>query len=1234
MNRRDHYGRTVLHLLCASDDPVATEYLQLLLTHPSVNINLQDEESGWTALHRALYAGHIHTALILLERTDIDYYIKDWEGLTAFDLYNTTVEGTCPSDNDEGSGADLFVWGGNRNYTLGLSHGNDSALPERVKLQCNERRTHHIAGSRFNRPYVRDISMSRWHTVLATNEPRKNVYVCGIGSQARLGRTAQSLPRFEPLRDFSDTAHTVVAGSDHTIIVTENGAVYTFGSNRMAQLGYTIEEGLGVVSSSSGTKRSGATSHPDQHSLQGPVSVVDGVELDLQVTPRRVQGPLKREVVLGAAASRLHSVVYTASGLYTWGTNNGQLGYDRHSAPVQVQPRRVTVVSVPVRQAAATEFATACLLETWDVMLLHGDANYRVTFPSPRVTSDVGLFRPRQMQLKPCIRKLTCSGTTFAALSDLGDLFTFHVEHSSTTGAKVVPPRPHLVWSVRRKFSAVRDVAIGNDDALILCTADGHVYVRAQKLDLKVKSRTPKFQLVPYLQRIVQVRANVTGSFAAMQVPWRLPNIPVRGGSLEHDLVALVSPIKGMLIADPVTCDAAHTDKGDEDEEDVSNSHVPRYVSQAKALLSHLTEARSKLASCGNASHYDAVLLVEHGAYAIPVHRLILAMRIPNLASIVWQGGEAYGVTMRDAHTVDCGKLSFASAMFLLLYLYTDDMPPVWCASVGYMVAEEARQADFDVRLVYTELYEWATTLSMVTLQEFLASRLVKPPRETLQAQLHDLFEGLLAQEPGPGADVVLHLADTDIMCHSIFLRRSPMLESLLNWRAMRGDSGFVHIDMPHWTWPVVRVGLAFLYMDADTAAFQGTDEDKSPDQFIDFVLDVLQLADELLLEKLQLITFGFLCPRVKPTNVAALLSDALRLNAPAFSQVCMEYATRHLETLLEMGCLSNLDVMERQTLTEYIQAQQDRVLHRSLARDRMLALSIKHQDYIADLDLPKPSLNLACLKVPKRLKSPRITPVDDMAAPFTPKQPPPGDESLLFTMDDVAPEPTPEPAWQTVGVKPPRQPRRSTDAPLASSPPISAPRSTRTEQRPMALTPPRTSPITPNAQTAVIQMSLGTKISQKERKKQQQQQQQLRTSSSESRPSWKSTTSKSGKPDVWGTSPSSFQGLSSSATPPAQSFAQIQAQQQAAMAQQRAQLNKPKSFAQILHEERIAQQQAERDRHEAEAFERWFEEESRRVQEQEARQAQRGDQTRRGRPRRGRRRGKPNPATARIDND
>ena len=60
------------------------------------------------------------------------------------------------------------------------------------------------------------------------------------------------------------------------------------------------------------------------------------------------------------------------------------------------------------------------------------------------------------------------------------------------------------------------------------------------------------------------------------------------------------------------------------------------------------------------------------------------------------------------------------------------------------------------------------------------------------------------------------------------------------------------------------------------------------------------------------------------------------------------------------------------------------------------------------------------------------------------------------------------------------------------------------------------------------------------------------------------------------------------------------------------------------------------RERQEAEAFERWFEEESRRVQEEARRSQSRRQDTRRGARsnNRGRRRGKPTPATARIDDD
>ena len=62
VNARDWLGRTALHLACASAEPSAIEYVRLLLAHPAINVNLQDVESHWTALHRALYHGNIAAA--------------------------------------------------------------------------------------------------------------------------------------------------------------------------------------------------------------------------------------------------------------------------------------------------------------------------------------------------------------------------------------------------------------------------------------------------------------------------------------------------------------------------------------------------------------------------------------------------------------------------------------------------------------------------------------------------------------------------------------------------------------------------------------------------------------------------------------------------------------------------------------------------------------------------------------------------------------------------------------------------------------------------------------------------------------------------------------------------------------------------------------------------------------------------------------------------------------------
>lgn len=51
-------------------------------------------------------------SLLLLQRTDTDRSLQDFEGYTAFDLYNLTVNGTKPGSGDPF--AELFTWGANR----------------------------------------------------------------------------------------------------------------------------------------------------------------------------------------------------------------------------------------------------------------------------------------------------------------------------------------------------------------------------------------------------------------------------------------------------------------------------------------------------------------------------------------------------------------------------------------------------------------------------------------------------------------------------------------------------------------------------------------------------------------------------------------------------------------------------------------------------------------------------------------------------------------------------------------------------------------------------------------------------------------------------------------------------------------------------------------------------------------------------------------------------------------
>lgn len=789
-------------------------------------------------------------------------------------------------------------------------------------------------------------------------------------------------------------------------------------------------------------------------------------ELDIQITPRRLAGPLKKEVVLGASASKIHSAAFTEDALYTWGTNTGQLGYDRNANAVQVLPRKVTAISQPIKELAVTEFATACLLASWDVLVFHNDSHFRVNFPMQRFSSDMSVFRPRQAQPKPSISKLTSSGTTFAALSDMGDVFTFSLDHPSEYSvkdsggaARSAVPKPQLVWSVRKKFTAVRDVAIGPDGSIVLSTESGHVYVRSRRAELssaggkgKAGGRAFKFQAVPYLQRIVKVCTNESGGFAAIKSDASFHELRPRGRTIEDDMKDLLPHLKTYshasenekdVAADVVEiCDRGIEETLDDDssDSDEAESANDRYVKMAELIGE---AARRWERGDGGSPFYGPhnlsppfgcdMFLVAGGRY-LPAHRIIFAARVPALRTVLESpptkvgGGAPNGIVVKQATdnivTVTLPSCSFGTALFLLHYLYTDDLPAVWTASVGLRVERSYAAAKINRTQVQSQLVGLANLLGLTHLLPCLNSPVQRTPTPSLRANMQNLFKMHVEADKHDFRlhDVELLFSDRVVPAHSALLRRSPFFAALFqpHWTSNRWrDDGVIEIEMRHMRWAVARIVLLHTYADGGTELFDGTDAELGADAFIDFVVEVMAAANELLLDRLKLVCCMLLRRRVTPQNVSAIMTDAHFYHALSLKTACMDYSARTMETLLESGALEELEHAILRDFTRYVRERQDERLHRRVATDHVAALIVKHQDYYDDLDIPKPSLGLSALKLKPRIRSPQLAPADSrrsgrvLPSPANSPELRPlsvgADPGMMFSMDEdeVAPSPS-----------------------------------------------------------------------------------------------------------------------------------------------------------------------------------------------------------------------------------
>uniref|UniRef100_A0A669DK58 Inhibitor of Bruton tyrosine kinase n=1 Tax=Oreochromis niloticus TaxID=8128 RepID=A0A669DK58_ORENI len=311
---RDAFGRTALHLAASLGKKALLEWL---LEIKSADLMLKDKESGWTALHRSAFYGQIHCLISLVKHGGL-LSTQDKEGLSVLDLTmkdrpsHVLFRNTDPTE--------VYTWGNNTNFSLG--HGNQESRqhPELVDV--------------FARTgvYIKQVVLCKFHSVFLSQKGQ--VFTCGHGQGGRLGHGDEQtylVPRMvEGL--MSHHCSQVAAAKDHTVVLTEEGYVYTFGLNTFHQIGLPL---INLVFSKM----------------------------------------LKGRTVIGVAAGRFHTVLWTREAVYTMGLNGGQLGYllDPNGEKCVTAPRQVSALhhkDVAISMAAASDGATVVVTEKGDVYLL------------------------------------------------------------------------------------------------------------------------------------------------------------------------------------------------------------------------------------------------------------------------------------------------------------------------------------------------------------------------------------------------------------------------------------------------------------------------------------------------------------------------------------------------------------------------------------------------------------------------------------------------------------------------------------------------------------------------------------------------------------------------------------------------------------------------------------------------------------------------------------------------
>ena len=1013
INVKDAKGLTLLHHTASTPTDNAQQFALALIVHPHIDLYAQDYENGWTALHRAFYFGNITIARAILERDNAGVsnssgntsqppslmQVKDREGHGPYDILTATIADRSlrtqdlPNRTDDSSSSngehdpshknseqeaehaflspvvhptvdvradELFAFGTNKNLSLGFGDQDDRHHPERITLKRPKRlfrrfsQEHYARKAneysklnsvyaekllsrsspservddlqdvlRFKPLYIQDVQMSKFHTVVLTTDPIANLYVCGHGVGGRLGTgNEKTLFNFTCVDAFgSSRISSVALGQDHTLAVNSRGELYTWGSNKHGQLGCGLPK-------------------------ESPKS-----EDVIQLSPRQIFGLMKKETIIGIAASRIHSVAHTGNALFTFGKNEGQLGLvDSQAGTLKVQstPRQVYAsrFSSNIFLVTAIDRATVILLENREV---HVFANYgavKLQFPLDGFSNYFlrQSFLATKYDTTPnSICKITSGGETICALSTSGKVFTLTVDqrvdpgssgHSTTNPNKIraALSTPYRAWSLKNDRMAAQDVGIDADGSIILATKAGGVFRRVRrpktantttKGEKDRKTTEFKFMRVPNMTRAIAVRASSSGAYFVLREDCNVTRAELEPPSktIWQDIFSLL-PFSSLADESPAP----------------TFWQRPDNVKRLTEAIAHSQDVETDVATIirrhpSRIQFCDIELHSSSSEFIIPAHQVILAGRSTvlryALATYYSKGGfscDAFSIILDEQKKpiLTFEALDFLTLVDLVVFLYADALVGFW------RLRHDAPQMAFRYKQVRSELMKIASKLELRNL-EVAARKVITRPDASLAA---DFELALLDPSFYAKCDARVQLGDGEILVHSVIMsNRCPFFKGLFHghakgkWISARragldSPTDLTSVDLEHIELRTFKLVVRYIYADAREELFDDVIT-SNIDEFLDIVMDVLSVANELMLDDLSRTCQAVLGRYVTTRNACQLLNAVAPCAIQDFKNVTLEYLCLSLESVLANHWLDELDEDLLRELDKVVQQNQ-----------------------------------------------------------------------------------------------------------------------------------------------------------------------------------------------------------------------------------------------------------------------------------------------------------------------